>query len=266
VQCLRIVGLKGTLRRFPEKEDRWRADGKLVVTDGSDASAHLFAADGRLRKVLGRKGSGPGKFQIPHAPETRVAAVVCAPGAHGGRRRSSIFGYEKAMAPTEGPRWHTPRRWSRGMKPGPASPESRSFGRAQAVVWNRVTRGALPQSVFKNPPLRIQADRRSTSAVIPRPGHAVACFHTRGCRAEESTLGLLEGRRGSPCLLRGYDTGGQGQCRSGAAGHQQQTVDFSVGAPDFVRSDGAVWRLLRNDIRARAQGILKHTLSLRGCC
>lgn len=44
------------------------ADGKLVVTDGTDASAHLFASDGRLLKVLGRKGSGPGEFQIPLSP------------------------------------------------------------------------------------------------------------------------------------------------------------------------------------------------------
>lgn len=44
------------------------ADGQLVVTDGSDASAHLFASDGRLLRVLGRKGSGPGEFQIPLSP------------------------------------------------------------------------------------------------------------------------------------------------------------------------------------------------------
>jgi hypothetical protein len=43
-------------------------DGRLVVTDGADASAHLFSADGRLLKVLGRKGSGPGEFQIPLSP------------------------------------------------------------------------------------------------------------------------------------------------------------------------------------------------------
>jgi 6-bladed beta-propeller len=43
-------------------------DGRLVVTDGSDASAHLFAADGRLLRVLGRKGSGPGEFQVPLSP------------------------------------------------------------------------------------------------------------------------------------------------------------------------------------------------------
>ncbi|HYW12382.1 MAG TPA: 6-bladed beta-propeller [Longimicrobium sp.] len=44
------------------------ADGRLVVTDGSDASVHLFAADGRLLKVMGRKGFGPGEFQIPLSP------------------------------------------------------------------------------------------------------------------------------------------------------------------------------------------------------
>src|ERR687895_18745 len=83
-------------------------------------------------------------------------------------------------------------------------------------------------------------------------------------RYQESTVGLLEGRRGSPCLPGGYDTAGQGQCRSGTTGHQQQTVDFSVGAQDFVRADGAVWRLLRNDIRARAPGFL-NTLSGNHC-
>ena len=44
------------------------ADGKLVVTDGADASAQLFSADGRLLKILGRKGYGPGEFQIPLSP------------------------------------------------------------------------------------------------------------------------------------------------------------------------------------------------------
>jgi hypothetical protein len=101
---------------------------------------------------------------------------------------------------------------------------------------------------------------RSTSAVVPRPGHATAGFHTRGRRAEESPGGLLEGGGGSPCLPCGYDTSGQGPCRSGAAGHPQQTMDFSVGAQAFGGADGAVWRLLRDVIRARAQGISERTL------
>jgi len=43
-------------------------DGRLVVVDGSDPSAQLFAPDGRLLRVLGRKGSGPGEFQVPQSP------------------------------------------------------------------------------------------------------------------------------------------------------------------------------------------------------
>jgi hypothetical protein len=147
------------------------------------------------------------------------------------------------------------------METGPTVPASEVL-RSAPKCSGRTNSGAAPSSEGVQ-----ESDAahpgRSTSAVIPRPGHAVACFHTRGCRAEESTVGLLEGRRGSPCLLRGYTTAGQGQCWSGATGHQQQTVVFSVGAKNFVRADGAVWRLLRNDIRARAQGILKHTLRLR---
>jgi hypothetical protein len=44
------------------------ADGRLVVTDGADPSAQLFTADGRLLKVLGRKGAGPGEFHVPQSP------------------------------------------------------------------------------------------------------------------------------------------------------------------------------------------------------
>jgi hypothetical protein len=39
---------------------------------------------------------------------------------------------------------------------------------------------------------------RSTSAVTPRPGHAVACFYTRGCRAEESPVGFAGGQTRQP--------------------------------------------------------------------
>lgn len=44
------------------------ADGKLVVTDVSNVSAQLFSADGRLLRILGGKGSGPGEFQVPQSP------------------------------------------------------------------------------------------------------------------------------------------------------------------------------------------------------
>jgi hypothetical protein len=49
-----------------------------------------------------------------------------------------------------------------------------------------------------------------------------------------------------------------------ATGHQQQTVDFSVGAQVFVRADGAVWRLLRND-RGRECRRFLNTLSELFC-
>jgi hypothetical protein len=91
--------------------------------------------------------------------------------------------------------------------------------------------------------------------VIPRPGHAVAGFHTRGCRAEESTVGLLEGRRGSPAALE-VATQADRASAGRATGHQQQTVDFSVGAQIFVRAHGAVWRLLRNDGRRECREFL----------
>ncbi|HEY7767303.1 hypothetical protein, partial [Longimicrobium sp.] len=52
--------------------------------------------------------------------------------SHGADRRTSLAQTEGLVARHEA---------------GPASPESRSFGRAQAVVWNQVTRGALPQEV-----------------------------------------------------------------------------------------------------------------------
>ena len=41
-----------------------------------------------------------------------------------------------------------------------------------------------------------------------------SAFRLTGCRAEESTVGLLEGGRGSPRQTRGRATAGQGQCRA----------------------------------------------------
>ena len=67
---------------------------------------------------------------------------------------------------------------------------------------------------------------------------------------------ITGGRTRQPVPASRLRHGRTGPVPSGATGHQQQTVDFSVGAQDFVRSDGAVWRLLRNDRRARAQGFL----------
>lgn len=41
---------------------------------------------------------------------------------------------------------------------------------------------------------------RATNVVIPRPGHAVNFFHTSGCRAEESTVGIAGRQTRQPAL------------------------------------------------------------------
>lgn len=43
-------------------------DGRFVVGDVSEGNVKLFAADGRLLRVIGRKGRGPGEFSAPRYP------------------------------------------------------------------------------------------------------------------------------------------------------------------------------------------------------
>lgn len=42
---------------------RWIGSGELVVADGGSNELRLFTPDGRLRKVLGGRGDGPGEFR-----------------------------------------------------------------------------------------------------------------------------------------------------------------------------------------------------------
>jgi hypothetical protein len=102
--------------------------------------------------------------------------------------------------------------------------------------------------------------RRSSSAVIPRPGHTPQPAFTPG----------VAGPRNLPSDCWTADAAARAELAAtarqtspgpgGTTGLQRQTVDFSAGAPGFVRADGAVWHLLRNDIGARAQGIPEHPL------
>lgn len=52
------------------------ADGMLVLSDPSDGSVKVFGPDGRLVRVIGRKGRGPGEFQVPefaqYDPQGRI--------------------------------------------------------------------------------------------------------------------------------------------------------------------------------------------------
>jgi hypothetical protein len=43
-------------------------DGRLLVGDVSEGNVKLFAPDGRLLTIIGRKGEGPGEFTAPRYP------------------------------------------------------------------------------------------------------------------------------------------------------------------------------------------------------
>lgn len=42
--------------------------GQLLLADASEGNVKLFASDGRLLRVFGRKGEGPGEFMAPRYP------------------------------------------------------------------------------------------------------------------------------------------------------------------------------------------------------
>lgn len=44
------------------------ADGHLLIGDVSEGNVKLFAPDGRLLAIIGRKGDGPGEFSAPRFP------------------------------------------------------------------------------------------------------------------------------------------------------------------------------------------------------
>ncbi len=44
------------------------ADGRILIGDVSEGNVKLFSPEGRLRRVIGRKGSGPGEFEQPRYP------------------------------------------------------------------------------------------------------------------------------------------------------------------------------------------------------
>lgn len=44
------------------------AQGRILIGDVSEGNVKLFSPDGRLLRVIGRKGSGPGEFEQPRYP------------------------------------------------------------------------------------------------------------------------------------------------------------------------------------------------------
>lgn len=51
-------------------------DGTLVLSDPSEAMVKVFAPDGRLLRVLGRKGRGPAEFLLPEFPRFGPSGTV----------------------------------------------------------------------------------------------------------------------------------------------------------------------------------------------
>ncbi|HEU0014961.1 MAG TPA: hypothetical protein VFQ45_14835 [Longimicrobium sp.] len=60
-------------------------DGAMVVSDASGGTVQLFARDGRLLRLLGRKGSGPAEFQIPYSPRFDPDGRIHVPDARNTR-------------------------------------------------------------------------------------------------------------------------------------------------------------------------------------
>ena len=65
------------------------ARGILALGDASEGNVKLFSPSGRLLRVIGRKGNGPGEFQEPRFP--RFGADGSLHVADGGNGRVSVF-------------------------------------------------------------------------------------------------------------------------------------------------------------------------------
>jgi hypothetical protein len=121
----------------------------------------------------------------------------------------------------------------RGVAAGHEETESRFLGRAQAVVWKLVARGALSRN-----------DRLGSAAGDSGGSYAPGLVKqflsfrgpatlqseecATGCRAEESTVGLLEAGCGSPRQTCGGETAGRGQCGASRQATRKRKVDSSV--------------------------------------
>ena len=71
-------------------------DGTLVLSDPSEAMVKIFAPDGRLLRVLGRKGRGPGEFLLPEFP--RFAPDGSVHVVDGQMQRITVFGRDGRLA------------------------------------------------------------------------------------------------------------------------------------------------------------------------
>lgn len=138
----RVVGAA----RFP--------DGRLVVADGGTQELRVFAADGRLLRILSRRGQGPGEF-------TNISVV---------RRLGD------SIAVLEGP-------------PGPSQV---SFLSAEAFQSRRTFRGGVTAlGSLADGTLLVTGGRVRVATAVPAPGHVMRDSITVGLIKTNDMSGLL---------------------------------------------------------------------------
>ena len=120
-----------------------------------------------------------------------------------------------------------------GVATGHEETESRFLGRAQAVVGKIVARGALPRNDRLGSAARDSGGSYAPGLVKQHlsfrgPPTLQSDECVAGCRAEESTVGLLEAGRGSPRDPCGGETAGRGQCGASRQATRKRKVDSSV--------------------------------------
>lgn len=59
--------------------------GRILIGDVSEGNVKLFASDGRLLRILGRKGGGPGEFSAPRYPRFGADGLIYVADAQTGR-------------------------------------------------------------------------------------------------------------------------------------------------------------------------------------
>lgn len=61
------------------------AAGRILIGDVSEGNVKLFGRDGRLLRVIGRKGEGPGEFESPRYPRFGPGGLIYVADAQSGR-------------------------------------------------------------------------------------------------------------------------------------------------------------------------------------
>jgi hypothetical protein len=173
-----------------------------------------------LRAPAGRTGLS---FRGPATPQPDAHAAGCRAeestvGLGRGRTRQHAPSPRRRNSQT-GPVW--------GVAAGHEEAESRFLGRAPGSVVSQGAGCALPRNDRLGGP-RFHSCWMKPGLSFRGPATPQLDDHTAGCRAEESTVGSCEARRGSPHHRRGGETASQGQCGLSRQATRRRKVDSSV--------------------------------------